>query len=89
MGWGDPKLLAMIGAFIGAIPALPFVLFVSCLVGAGVGITVAVLSRRNGGGMQMAVPFGPFLAFGAVAWVLEGPGLIEWWFPGIYFMIGG
>lgn len=88
MGWGDPKLLAMIGAFVGVVPALPFVLFVACLVGAAVGLLAAALSWRKNGGMQMAVPFGPFLAFAAVVWVLDGPRLVEWWFPGVHYFIG-
>ncbi len=87
MGWGDPKLLAMIGAFLGALPALPFVVFVACVVGSVVGLTLMVLNRRSGWGMRSAVPFGPFLALGAVVWVLHGPQLVERWFPGVHYLI--
>ena len=63
-GLGDVKLLAMIGAFLGAVPAVPFVIFVSAAAGSMVGIPAAILRRR---GMGAALPFGPFLALGALA----------------------
>ena len=88
MGWGDPKLLAMIGAFLGAVPAVPFVIFVACVVGSVVGLTLMALGSRAGWGLRSAVPFGPFLAFGAVVWVLHGPQMVERWFPGIHFLLG-
>lgn len=88
MGWGDPKLLAMIGAFVGALPALPFVVFVACVTGSVVGLTLMVVGRRAGWGMRSAVPFGPFLALGAVVWVLHGPQLVERWFPGVHYLLG-
>jgi len=79
MGFGDVKLLAMIGSFLGAWPALPFVVFASSLIGAAVGIPVA-LSR--GRGLGSALPFGPFLALAAIVYVLHGPELVERWLPG-------
>jgi len=88
MGWGDPKLLAMIGAFLGALPALPFVVFVACVTGSVVGLTLMVVGRRAGWGMRSAVPFGPFLAIGAVVWVLHGPQMVERWFPGVHYLLG-
>ncbi len=86
MGWGDPKLLAMIGAFLGALPALPFVVFVACVLGSVVGLSL-MLFQRGGWGLRSAVPFGPFLAFGAVLWVLHGPSMIERWYPGIHYLL--
>ncbi len=87
MGWGDPKLLAMIGAFLGALPALPFVVFVACLAGSVVGLSLMALNRRAGWGMRSAVPFGPFLALGAMVWVLHGPQMISRWFPGVHYLL--
>ncbi len=88
MGWGDPKLLAMIGAFLGALPALPFVVFVACVTGSVVGLSLMALNRSSGWSMRSAVPFGPFLALGAVVWVLHGPQMVERWFPGVHYLLG-
>lgn len=71
MGFGDVKLLAMFGAFLG-VQALPLIILVSSLVGSAVGIAVALATRQR---LTMQLPFGPFLAFGAVVWVLHGEGL--------------
>ncbi len=83
MGWGDIKLLTMIGSFLGALPALPFVLMASCGAGALFGLPYAVLTRR---GRTAALPFGPFLALAGVAWLLQGPELMERTFPGILLL---
>lgn len=73
MGGGDVKLLAMIGAFLGW-RAIPITLMLASLTGTVVGL-VAML--RSGGGRQMAIPFGPFLAAGAIAALFAGDALIE------------
>lgn len=66
MGGGDIKLLAMIGAFLGW-QSLLYVVFASSLSGSIVGI-MAMLRQGKGG--KTRIPFGPFLAFGAMTWVL-------------------
>lgn len=72
MGWGDIKLAAMIGAFLG--PALTGVaLFLSFLTGGLVG-TAVILAGRN---RRVPIPFGPFLALGSIITVFAGPGLWE------------
>lgn len=76
MGLGDVKLLAAIGAFLGW-EAVLFTVFVSSLVGSVLGLALTV---RRGSGMKLEVPFGPFLALGAGAWVFAGPPLVEWYF---------
>ena len=58
MGFGDFKLLAAIGAFLGW-KMLPAVILLSSLVGAAVGIALIVLARH---GRQVPIPFGPYLA---------------------------
>lgn len=83
LGLGDVKLLAMIGAFLGALPALPIVLMVGSICGAGVGITVLLLQRK---GLRSAVPFGPFLAFGALVYLLHGDDLLRLLFPGMLLL---
>ncbi len=85
MGFGDVKLLAMMGAFLGALPAVPFILFVASVAGAIVGVPVA-LSR--GKGLRAALPFGPFLALGGLVWLLHGPELLTRWFPALAFVLG-
>jgi len=76
MGGGDIKLLAMIGAFLGWKSILPIVLFAS-LAGTAVGAPLMLLRRK---GMQYALPFGPFLAFGATVYIFLGGTIIRWYF---------
>lgn len=79
MGLGDVKLLAMIGAFLGPWPALPFVLFASSVAASFVGVPYALLQRK---GLGAALPYGPFLALAALIWLLHGPILTQRWFAG-------
>jgi leader peptidase (prepilin peptidase)/N-methyltransferase len=58
MGYGDFKLLAAIGAWLGW-KLLPVVILLSSLVGAGVGIALIVFTRH---GRNTPIPFGPYLA---------------------------
>lgn len=74
MGMGDVKMLGMIGAFLGAWPTLPFVIFVSAITGTAVGIVVMVLS---GQGRKTAIPFGPFLALAATLYLFIGPEVMD------------
>ncbi|MBW3672140.1 MAG: prepilin peptidase, partial [Acidobacteria bacterium] len=62
MGLGDVKMLAMIGAVTGWQGIVP-VLFVASLTGAIVGI---VFGLRQGSGLRLALPFGPFLGVAAL-----------------------
>ncbi|MFP5304959.1 MAG: prepilin peptidase, partial [Gammaproteobacteria bacterium] len=63
MGFGDFKLLAAIGAWLGW-QALPMVILLSSLVGAVVGIGMIVLLRHD---RRVPIPFGPYLA--AAGWL--------------------
>ncbi len=58
MGYGDFKLLAMLGAWMGW-QALPVIILLSSLVGAVIGITMIVLRGRD---HNTPIPFGPYLA---------------------------
>lgn len=76
MGGGDVKLLAMIGAFLGW-QAIFFTLFCASFIGAVVGLIVMRIRRADG---KMALPFGPFLSFGALCYLFFGERLISWYF---------
>ncbi len=76
MGGGDVNLLAMMGAFLGWQSLLP-ILFVAAFVGAVVGVILVV---RHGRDLKYAVPFGPFLALGAVVYLFAGPFLLRFWY---------
>ncbi len=75
MGGGDVKLLAMIGAFLGW-RAVPFTLLLASFLGSVVGLGAMILQRSD---TKLALPFGPFLAFGALGYVFFGESLIEWY----------
>jgi leader peptidase (prepilin peptidase)/N-methyltransferase len=79
MGGGDIKLLAMIGAFVGWKGVL-FTIFIASLTGTLVGMA---LIFRQRGDMKLAVPFGPFLAIGAIAYLFIGPELWRWYLAAV------
>ncbi|MEJ2574284.1 MAG: A24 family peptidase [Gammaproteobacteria bacterium] len=58
MGYGDFKLLAMLGTWMGW-QALPVIIILSSVVGAAVGITLIVFRGRD---RNIPIPFGPYLA---------------------------
>ncbi len=73
MGYGDFKLFAAIGAWLGW-QMLPLVLILAAVVGAAVGIALIAL-RRHGRGVP--IPFGPYLAGAAWIAMLWGPQIVE------------
>ncbi|MBN2283070.1 MAG: prepilin peptidase [Deltaproteobacteria bacterium] len=74
MGGGDIKLLAMMGGFLGW-QSLLFVILVSSLLGAVVGIGVIIAQK---GDMKYAIPFGPFLSIGAVSYLFWGNRFLQY-----------
>jgi leader peptidase (prepilin peptidase)/N-methyltransferase len=68
MGGGDIKLLAMMGAFLGW-KSLFFIVFISSLIGALVGVAVLMAQRK---GFRAAIPYGPFLSAAAVGYLFWG-----------------
>jgi leader peptidase (prepilin peptidase)/N-methyltransferase len=68
MGLGDVKYLAMVGAALGWTGVLWCLLIGSCL-GSVFGMGLALFTRK---GLQTAIPFGPFLAVGALLYALHG-----------------
>jgi leader peptidase (prepilin peptidase) / N-methyltransferase len=73
MGLGDVKLAATMGLFLGRAVA-PAILF-ALLAGSAVGLTL--IARHGAQARKMAIPFGPFLAFGGVVGLLAGDQLID------------
>ncbi len=62
MGFGDVKLLAMLGAFLGWTAIFP-IIFIGSMLGTLVGIPLMLIKKADG---KLAVPFGPFLSAGAL-----------------------
>ena len=75
MGYGDFKLLAAIGAWVGW-QALPVVILFSSVVGAGIGILLIVLKGRD---QSQPMPFGPFLAAAGWLTLLWGNDIIQFY----------
>jgi len=75
MGGGDLKLLAMIGAFLGW-RAVPLALLLGSLTGSVVGISLMLVHGRDS---KVPIPFGPFLAAGALCALFFGDALIDWY----------
>jgi leader peptidase (prepilin peptidase)/N-methyltransferase len=76
MGFGDVKLMAMIGGFQGWQAAV-FALVIGSMLGTIIGV-IAMIAKR--GRLDMEIPFGPFLVAGAMLHLLGGPKLIAWYF---------
>jgi leader peptidase (prepilin peptidase)/N-methyltransferase len=77
MGYGDFKLLAAIGAWLGW-QKLPLVILLSSVVGAVVGIGLIVLARH---GRDKPIPFGPYLAAAGLIALFWGEDITRRWLP--------
>ena len=75
MGMGDVKMLGMIGAFLGW-QAVLVTLVVASFSGAIIGV---ILMTAQKGNMKFALPFGTFLALGALFAMLAGDPVIAWY----------
>ncbi|AZG71801.1 prepilin peptidase [Shewanella livingstonensis] len=75
MGYGDFKLLAVFGAWLGW-QMLPLIILLSSLVGAVVGITMIMAKKLNKGN---PIPFGPYIA--AAGWIalVWGHDILNWY----------
>jgi leader peptidase (prepilin peptidase)/N-methyltransferase len=80
MGEGDVRLAALLGVFLGWIGPMhvPVGLFLGFVAGALAGVGVMVLGRSRSG-RKTAIPFGPFMALGAVIVIWWGQPLIRLW----------
>jgi leader peptidase (prepilin peptidase)/N-methyltransferase len=75
MGRGDLKFLAAIGAFLGW-RAVLFSLFAGSLLGSVIGLITLVVGKPV---WSAKLPFGPYLAFGALAWIFFGELVLRWY----------
>jgi leader peptidase (prepilin peptidase)/N-methyltransferase len=75
MGFGDFKLLAAIGAWLGW-KMLPVVILLSSFAGALVGISLIVFARH---GRNVPIPFGPYLAVGGLVAMFWGDALVNYY----------
>lgn len=75
LGMGDVKMLAMVGAFLGW-QAVLLTLVLASFSGALIGMAMIALQR---GSMKYALPFGTFLAIGALVAMLAGQPVIDWY----------
>ncbi|CAD7493101.1 prepilin peptidase [Aeromonas dhakensis] len=75
MGYGDFKLLAALGAWLGW-QALPIVLLLSSLVGAIIGISLILLRNHH---QNKPIPFGPYLAIAGWIALLWGDTITRWY----------
>lgn len=80
MGYGDFKLLAMFGAWLGW-QALPGIVLLSSVVGAVVGISLIIIKGRD---KNIPIPFGPYLAAAGWIYLMWGEQLTQ-----MYFSIAG
>jgi leader peptidase (prepilin peptidase)/N-methyltransferase len=75
MGWGDIKLAACIGAFLGPGPtAVAF--FLAFLAGALIGGSLILFRGRS---RRIPIPFGPFMALGASVSLFFGAAILNWY----------
>jgi leader peptidase (prepilin peptidase)/N-methyltransferase len=76
MGLGDVKMMFMVGAYLGWRLTI-LTIFIGVFSGSFIGIFLMVRSgQRN---MQMLLPFGVFLGLGAIAALLFGAPIVEWY----------
>lgn len=75
MGGGDVMLAAFIGAATG-FPLVSVALILGIAIGALLAITLLLLRKKK---RKDAIPFGPFLCLGAMATLLWGPNILNWY----------
>ena len=75
MGYGDFKLLAALGAWLGW-QMLPLIIMMSAIVGAAVGIILIAAKRHE---RSVPIPFGPYLAASGWIAMLWGRDIINWY----------
>lgn len=73
MGYGDFKLLAMLGAWMGW-QSLPMIIILSSFVGAVVGLALIAFTGRD---HQIPIPFGPYLAVAGWIYLLYGDTILQ------------
>ena len=75
MGWGDVKMVALIGLVVG-FPLVFVALFLAVVSG---GLVAVVLMLARAKSRQQGIPFGPFLSLGTMATLLWGNQILSWY----------
>ncbi len=75
MGGGDVKMMSMVGAFMGW-KAVLLTTFMGSLAGSLIGILLMIIRGR---GRRTKIPFGPFLALGALTTLFFGQEILLWY----------
>lgn len=75
IGQGDLELLSFIGAFIG-----PLGCWISLLLGSLLGSLIGIAYLGSTIKRDTKIPFGPFLAWGAIIYVFFQKQIFSWWF---------
>lgn len=75
MGLGDAKFALLLGGVLGlsVIPAMGVAFAAGALLG------IAMIARHGATARKMAIPFGPFLAVGALVGLVWGPAIVHWY----------
>ena len=81
MGYGDFKLLAALGAWLGW-ELLPLVIVLSSAVGAIVGLLMVIIGGKD---RNLQIPFGPFLATAGWIALIWGDNMITWYLSAFTF----
>lgn len=76
MGYGDIYLLAMIGSFLGWQATL-FTVVAASVLGSFFGVVPRLVGKTE---WSNKIPFGPYLAGGAMIWLFYGPQIVDWYF---------
>ena len=78
MGFGDVKLAGLLGLYLGwlGLGFVPLGLFIGFFLGAVIGVALMLTRRKN---RKDPIPFGPFLAAGAVVAILVGRPILDWY----------
>ena len=79
MGLGDVKFISAIGAFLGW-QAVFFTIMAGSFIGAFFGLATILARRRE---WSAKIPFGPYLALGALIWMFAGTEIVHWYFSRI------
>jgi leader peptidase (prepilin peptidase)/N-methyltransferase len=75
MGFGDVKMMAMVGAFLGA-PLALLTIMLGSLLGSIIGLIFIRMTAKT---REYELPFGTFLSFAAIVAVLYGEDLVRWY----------
>lgn len=75
MGGGDFKLSIFIGLILGLLPSLT-AMMIAFILGSVFGIGLILVGKKSFG---QTIPFGPFMSIGAIAVIIYGPQIIDWY----------